>query len=282
MLDEMKKKELERLALQIRIGTVESIKSRGFGHIGGSLSIADTLAVLYGAVMKFDPKNPKWEGRDKLLFSKGHSCLAQYAALAELGYFPRETLKTLKCLGSILQGHPDVNKTPGVEANTGSLGQGLSIANGMALAMRLDGNKSNRVYCIMGDGEMAEGQIWEAAMSAAHFKLDNLRLIVDNNRLQLDGPVEKIMSVYPIEDKFKAFNWEVFSIDGNSVDEIAEAFAKADSVVGKPVAIVAKTTKGRGVSVFENKVEFHGGRPSPEQYSIAYKELDAQIEQLEK
>jgi len=280
-MDAKKRRFLQLQAAKIRKYGLEAIQAANSGHIGGSFSMAEIVSVLYFDRLRIDPAHPRKPDRDRFVLSKGHCTPAVYSALALRGFFPVEDLKTFRQIDSYLSGHIEMNHVPGVDMSAGSLGQGFSVAVGMALAGKVD-KLGYQVFAVTGDGEIEEGQIWEAAMSAAHFKLDNLRLIVDNNRLQLDGPVEKIMSVYPIEDKFKAFNWEVFSIDGNSVDEVAEAFAEADSVVGKPVAIVAKTTKGRGVSVFENKVEFHGGRPSPEQYSIAYKELDAQIEQLEK
>jgi transketolase len=273
-------KKIERLAAQIRKDVVLMIGGEGHvGHLGGACSSADLVATLYAYKMKLDPKNPKWEGRDKFLFSKGHACIAQYAAMAELGYFPKEKLLTLKSLGSMLQGHPDINKTPGVEANTGSLGQGLSIANGMALAMRLD-NKNNKVYCIMGDGEMAEGQIWEAAMTAAHYKIDNIVGIVDKNELQATGGVAERFNTNPLPEKWKSFGWHVIEIDGHNIEEIIKALDEADTVKGKPTVIIAHTVKGKGISFAENVVGFHNGALTKEQYETALKEMDAVIEAL--
>lgn len=273
-------KKIERLAAQIRKDVVLMIGGEGHvGHLGGACSSADLVATLYAYKMKLDPKNPKWEGRDKFLFSKGHACIAQYAAMAELGYFPKEKLLTFKSLGSMLQGHPDINKTPGVEANTGSLGQGLSIANGMALAMRLD-NKNNKVYCIMGDGEMAEGQIWEAAMTAAHYKIDNIVGIVDKNELQATGSVAERFNTNPLPEKWKSFGWHVIEIDGHNIEEIIKALDEADTVKGKPTVIIAHTVKGKGISFAENVVGFHNGALTKEQYETALKEMDAVIEAL--
>jgi transketolase len=273
-------RKIERLAAQIRKDVVLMIGGEGHvGHLGGACSSADIVATLYAYKMKLDPKNPKWEDRDKFLFSKGHACIAQYAAMAELGYFPKEKLLTLKSLGSMLQGHPDVNKTPGVEANTGSLGQGLSIANGMALAMRLD-NKDNKVYCIMGDGEMAEGQIWEAAMTAAHYKVDNVVGIVDKNELQATGCVSERFNTNPLPEKWKSFGWHVIEIDGHNIEEIIKALDEADTVKGKPTVILAHTVKGKGISFAENVVGFHNGALTKEQYETALKEMDEVIAAL--
>lgn len=250
---------LKGLAAQIRKNIITMIGDEGHvGHLGGSCSSADIIAVLYGHKMRLDPKNPRWEGRDKFLMSKGHAAIAQYAVMAELGYFSPEHLPTLKSLGSILQGHPDIHKTPGIEANTGSLGQGLSIANGMALAMRLD--KSDRkVYCIMGDGEIAEGQIWEAAMSASNFNLDNVVGILDHNGLQASGRCVDRFKTGPLPEKWVAFGWHVIEIDGHDIEQIISALDQADTVKGKPVMIIAHTTKGKGVSFAENVVKFHNG-----------------------
>ncbi|MEM1486103.1 transketolase [Oscillospiraceae bacterium PP1C4] len=272
--------KIKKMAAQIRKDVVLMIGGEGHvGHLGGSCSSADIVAALYVHKMKLDPKNPKWEGRDKFLYSKGHACIAQYAAMAELGYFPKEELVSLKSLGSMLQGHPDVNKTPGVEANTGSLGQGLSIANGMALAMRLD-KKDNKVYCIMGDGEMAEGQIWEAAMAAANFNLDNVVGIVDQNCLQATGACAQRFNTNPLPEKWESFGWNVIEVDGHDVEQIVEALDRADAVQGKPTVIIAHTVKGKGVSFAENVVGFHNGALTREQYETALTELDAQLAAL--
>lgn len=272
--------KIKNLAARIRRDTVEMIGCKGqVGHLGGSCSSADIVAVLYGHRMKLDPKNPNWEGRDKFIYSKGHAAIAQYAAMAEVGYFPVDELKTVKSLGSRLQGHPDRCKTPGVEAGTGSLGQGLSIASGMALAMRLDNNTDGKVFCIMGDGELAEGQIWEAAMSSANFKLDNLVGIVDRNRLQATGAIVDRFDQGELIGKWENFGWNVIEIDGHDIEEIIAAFDKADTVKGKPTVIIANTVKGKCVSFAENVVAFHNGALSQEQYDIASKELDSIIQQ---
>ncbi|MFA9381088.1 MAG: transketolase [Acetanaerobacterium sp.] len=268
---------VNRLAAQIRRDVVMMIGHEGHvGHLGGSCSSADVVAALYGHKLKFDPKNPQWDGRDKFIYSKGHAAIAQYAAMAEVGYFPVEELKTCKSLGARLQGHPDRCKTPGIEAGTGSLGQGLSIANGMALAMRLD-KKDNKVYCIMGDGEMAEGQIWEAAMTSSVYQLDNLVGIVDQNRLQATGTVVDRFNTNPLPEKWASFGWHVIEIDGHDVEQILAAYEEADTVKGKPTVIIAHTTKGKGISFSENVVSFHNGALTKEQYETALKELDAQL-----
>ena len=277
MLTAEKERQIKKMATQIRRDVVEMLGGEGHvGHLGGSCSSADLVATLYLYKMRHDPKNPKWEGRDKFLYSKGHAAIAQYAVLGELGYFDRAILPTLKSFGSILQGHPDKNKTPGVEANTGSLGQGLSICNGMALAMKLD-KKDNKVYCIIGDGELAEGQIWEAAMAAANYKLDNLVAIVDRNRLQAMGAVVDRFNTNPINEKWEAFGWEVLEIDGHDIKAIAEALDKADTIKGKPTVIVAQTIKGKGISFTENVVGFHNGALTKEQFEQACRELDAEL-----
>ena len=265
-------KELEEKARQIRIGIIQAVYNGKSGHPGGALSIADILAVLYFNEMKIDEKNPKWEERDRFVLSKGHCCPALYSTLALRGYFDREELKTFRGIESRLQGHPDMNKVPGVDMTTGSLGQGLSAANGMALAAKLD-KKEYRVYAILGDGEIEEGQIWEAAMSASQYKLDNLCVIVDNNNLQIDGTIEEVMSSYPIDEKFKSFGFEVIQIDGNKIEEIMQALDKAKMIKGKPTAIIAKTTKGKGISFMENQVGWHGKAPNEEQYHQAMQEL---------
>lgn len=280
MLTAQNELKIKKLAAQIRRDVVEMIGGEGHvGHLGGSCSSADIVATLYAYKMKHDPKNPKWEGRDKFLYSKGHAAIAQYAALAECGYFDRAILPTLKSFGSILQGHPDRNKTPGVEANTGSLGQGLSICNGMALAMRLDG-KDNKVYCILGDGEIAEGQVWEAAMAAANYKLDNLVAIVDRNRLQATGAIVDRFNTNPLKEKWEAFGWNVVEVDGHDVAALVEALDGADAVKGKPTVIIAETVKGKGVSFAENVVGFHNGAMTKEQYTQACAELDAALAAL--
>jgi transketolase len=226
--------------------------------------------------MKHDPMNPKWEGRDRFLMSKGHAAIVQYAALAEMGYFPTSELLSLKKLGSMLQGHPDIHKTPGIEANTGSLGQGLSISNGMALALRLD-QKPSRVYCILGDGELAEGQVWEAAMFGPNKKIDNLVAIVDNNGIQAMGTVKDRMDSGPLPDKWRAFKWHVIEIDGHDVRAIVAALDEAEAIKGRPTAIIANTVKGKGISFAENNVAFHNGAMTQAQYELALREVDAAI-----
>ncbi len=264
--------QLEHIAKKIRLNIVKMIGPGKAGHLGGSCSMADVAAVLYFHKMKHDPKNPKMADRDRFLLSKGHSALVQYAALAEAGYFPEEELAKLKKLGSRLQGHPDMNKVPGVEANTGSLGQGLSIAAGIAAAARLD-RLDYKVYCIVGDGELAEGQIWESALAAAFYKLDNLVAVLDRNCLQATGPVAERFNTNPLDEKWKAFGWEVIECDGHDIKDLISAFEKADSVKGKPILILANTVKGRGVSFAENVVAFHNGAMTDEQYELALKEL---------
>ena len=263
---------LEEIANKIRINTVKEVYYAKSGHPGGSLSIADILAVLYFKEMKIDPKNPKDENRDRFVLSKGHCSPALYATLALKGFFSIDELKNFRNINSILQGHPDMKKIPGVDMSTGSLGQGLSAANGMAIAGKLD-NKNYRVYCIMGDGEIEEGQIWEAAMASNKYKLDNLCVIVDNNNLQIDGTIEEVMSSYPIDEKFKSFGFQVINIDGHNIQEIIDAFDVARNIKGKPVCIIAKTIKGKGVSFMENKAEWHGKAPNEEQYRQAMEEL---------
>ncbi len=276
-------RKIQRLANRIRRDVVEMIGGEGqVGHLGGSCSSADIVAALYGHRLRFDPKNPLWEDRDKFIYSKGHAAIAQYAAMAEVGYFDRAELMTLKRLGTRLQGHPDRTKIPGIEAGTGSLGQGLSVACGMALAMRLDGKGANRVYCILGDGEMAEGQIWEAAMAASNFKLDNLIAIVDRNGLQATGPVAERFDTNPHREKWEAFGWRTIAIDGHDIGQILCAFAEADDLCGKPTVILADTVKGKGVSFAENVVSFHNGALTREQYTQALEELDAAWELLER
>lgn len=264
--------ELQIIAKNIRRGIIDEVYSGQSGHPGGSLSIADIISVLYFYEMNIDFQNPKDENRDRLVLSKGHCAPALYSALANRGYFDTKELKTLRNIESKLQGHPDMNKVPGVDMTTGSLGQGLSAANGMAIAGKLD-NKDYRVYCIMGDGEIEEGQVWEAAMASGKYKLDNLCVIVDNNNLQIDGTIEEVMSSYPIDEKFKNFGFQVINIDGHNIQEIMDAFDVAKNVKGKPTCIIAKTIKGKGVSFMENKTEWHGKAPNKEQYEQAMKEL---------
>ena len=272
--------ELEKLANEIRKSIVTAVHSAKSGHPGGSLSSADIFTYLYFKEMNIDPKDPKNPDRDRFVLSKGHTAPGLYAALANRGYFPVEDLKTLRHIGSYLQGHPNMNTTPGVDMSTGSLGQGVSVAAGMALGAKYE-NKNLRVYTATGDGEIQEGQIWEALMFAAHYKLDNLCVIVDNNNLQIDGEVSKVMSPYPIDEKLKAFGFEVICIDGHSFDEIEAAFEKAKTVKGRPTAIIAKTVKGKGVSFMENQASWHGTAPNGEQYETAMSELKAQLASLE-
>ena len=264
--------ELEQKAKEIRKGIIEEVYNANSGHPGGALSIADIMAVLYFNELNIDENNPKWEDRDRLVLSKGHCSPALYASLAERGYFDKEDLKTFRKLGSKLQGHPDMNKVPGVDMTSGSLGQGLSVANGMAISAKMD-NKDYRVYCILGDGEIEEGQVWEAAMTSNKYKLDNLCIIVDNNNLQIDGTIEEVMSSYPIDKKFESFGFNVVNIDGNNIEEILNVFKQAKETKGKPTCIVAKTIKGKGISFMENQVGWHGKAPNEEQYNIAIKEL---------
>ncbi|MCQ2436436.1 MAG: transketolase [Clostridia bacterium] len=263
---------LREKANNIRVGTVEAVYSASSGHPGGSLSIADILAYLYFKEMNVDPSDPEKADRDRFVLSKGHASPALYATLAERGYFDKSLLKTFRKYGSILQGHPDMKHIPGVDMSTGSLGQGVSAAGGMALAGKVSG-KDYRVYTIVGDGESEEGQVWEAAMFAAHYKLDNLCLFVDFNGLQIDGPVADVIGPAPFEEKYRAFGWNVISIDGNDLDQIDAACTAAKQCKGKPTAIIARTVKGKGVSYMENSVGWHGTAPNEEQYHIALKDL---------
>ena len=279
-MDANVKKQLLLDAVKIRKGIIEGTFNAKSGHPGGSLSIADVLAYLYRCELKVDAANPKMENRDRLVLSKGHAAPALYAALANAGFFPVEDLKTLRKSSSYLQGHPNMTYIPGVDMSTGSLGQGISAAAGMALGSKFSGD-AFRVYAILGDGEIQEGQVWEAAMFAAAKKLDNFVAVVDNNNLQIDGTVEEVNSPYPIDEKFAAFGWNVINIDGHSLDEIADAFAAAKACKGKPTAIVMKTTKGKGVSFMENNVAWHGAAPNAEQYEIAMAELNAVQAELE-
>ena len=261
-------KELTKKAVEVRKGIIEAVYWAKSGHPGGSLSVADILTVLYFNEMNIDEKNPNWEDRDRLVLSKGHCSPALYSCLANRGYFPIEDLKTFRKIDSYLQGHPDKNKVPGVDMTTGSLGQGLSAANGMAIAGKLN-KQDYRVYCMLGDGEIEEGQVWEAAMAAAHYKLDNLCVIVDNNNLQIDGEISKVMSSYPIDDKFASFGFEVMNIDGHDIDEIIKAFEVARNIKGRPTAIIAKTIKGKGVDFMENQAGWHGKAPNEDEYNRA-------------
>lgn len=264
--------DLKSHAANIRANIIRGTYHAASGHPGGSLSIADIMTVLYFEEMNIDPKNPKMENRDRFVLSKGHTAPALYATLAERGFFPEEEITYLRKLGHILQGHPDMKKIPGVDMSSGSLGQGLSIANGMALYAKTN-NQSYRVYTIIGDGEIQEGQIWEAAMTAAHYKLDNLVAIVDNNNLQIDGTISEVMSPYPIDEKFKAFGFHVINIDGHNFEEIKNAFSEAKTIKGKPTAMIAKTVKGKGVSFMENLAKWHGSAPNREQAEQAIQEL---------
>lgn len=278
-MDAALKKELMKRACKIRMGVIEGTFNAKSGHPGGSLSIADVLAYLYFAEMNVDPKKPSMADRDRLVLSKGHTAPALYATLALKGFFPEEELKNLRHIGSFLQGHPDMKHIPGVDMSSGSLGQGISAACGMALSAKISGD-SYRTYAILGDGEIEEGQVWEAAMFAAHYKLDNLVAVVDNNNLQIDGTVEEVMSPYPITDKFAAFGWHVITIDAHNFDEIEKAFNEAKTVKGKPTVIVQKSVKGKGVSFMENQVSWHGAAPNAEQYETAMNELKAAYDAL--
>ncbi|HHH77633.1 MAG TPA: transketolase [Thermoplasmatales archaeon] len=271
-------KDLQRKALLIRKYVVDSVYRAGSGHPGGSLSIADILSCLYFHEMRHDPKNPKWPDRDRLVLSKGHACPALYAALAMSGYFPVEELKNLRKTGHFLQGHPCMKKVPGVDMSTGSLGQGLSAAIGMAIAGKLD-KKDYRVFVIMGDGEMDEGQVWEAAASASHHSLDNLIAILDRNGLQIDGHTEEILNIEPIQWRWRAFGWDVIEVDGHNIEEILDAIHEADRNA-KPTLIIAYTIKGKGVSFMEGSLSFHGKPPSKEQYIKAMSELNQAEEEL--
>lgn len=272
----MKITEIEKLqetAREVRKGIIEEVYSAQSGHPGGSLSIADILTILYFNELNIDEKNPTWEDRDRLVLSKGHCSPALYSCLANRGFFNQKELQKFRNIESNLQGHPDMNKVLGVDMTTGSLGQGISAANGMAIAGKMD-KKDYRVYCILGDGEIEEGQVWEATMAANKYKLDNLCLIIDNNNLQIDGTIEEVMSSYPIDEKFRSFGFQVINIDGHDIEEIIKAFEVAKSIKGKPTCIVAKTIKGKGVSYMENQVGWHGTAPNEEQYKQAINELN--------
>jgi len=264
--------ELMNIAKEVRLKILHMLTKAGSGHTGGSLSAVDAAVAIYFSKMNFNPKEPFWKDRDRFILSKGHAAPLLYAIMAEAGYFPADVLDNLRKIESPLQGHPCCTSLPGIEVSTGSLGQGLSVANGTAVGLRLD-NSPARVYCIMGDGEIQEGQIWEAAMTAAHYKIDNLCAVVDNNGLQIDGPVQKVMGIAPIHDKWAAFGWHVIDVDGHSMENILAALDKAEQTKGKPSVIIANTTKGKGVSFFEDKVEYHGITPTPEEYERAVKEI---------
>ena len=274
------KKQLQITACKVRMGVIESTYGAKAGHPGGSLSAAEVYTYLYFKEMNIDPKNPKWEDRDRFVLSKGHTTPGLYSTLALRGFFPVEDLPTFRHIDSYLQGHPNMNMVPGVDMSTGSLGQGVSTAVGMALAAKHTG-KTNRVYSLLGDGEIQEGQVWEACMAAAHYKLDNLCIVVDNNGLQIDGNIADVMSPYPIVDKLAAFGFDVQAIDGHDFDAIEAAFAHARTVKGKPSAIVIKSTKGKGVSYMENNAGWHGKAPNDEQFAQAKAELEAAIAALE-
>jgi len=264
---------LAHLSQAMRRDIVEMVHAAGSGHPGGSLSAVEIVATLYGSVMRHDPADPKMPGRDRFVLSKGHAAPVLYAALAESGYFPREELATLRKLGSRLQGHPDMRKLPGVEVSTGSLGQGLALANGMALALRLDGATDPTVFCLMGDGELQEGSVWEAAMASAHYGLENLVAVVDLNGLQIDGPTCEVMDLGNVPEKFASFGWTVITCDGHAVAELYDALMRAKAHTGGPIVIVARTMKGRGVSFMENLCDWHGKAPNADECARALAEL---------
>ena len=279
-MTELEKKQLQITAFKVRMGIIEATYGAKAGHPGGSLSAADMFTYLYFKELNVDPKNPKWGDRDRFVLSKGHTAPGLYAALAHRGFFPVEDLPTLRHIDSYLQGHPNMNTVPGVDMSTGSLGQGISCAAGMALGLKYQG-KSTRVYTLLGDGEIQEGQVWEACMFAAHYKLDNFVVIVDNNGLQIDGAIDKVMSPYPIVDKLEAFGFHVEAIDGHDFEQIEAAMEKAKTVKGQPTAIVMKTTKGKDVSYMENNVGWHGKAPNDMEYEQAMNELKAMLVELE-
>ena len=279
-MNSVEKKQLQVTACKVRMGVVTSTHGAKAGHPGGSLSAADVYTYLYFKEMNIDPANPKWADRDRFVLSKGHTTPGLYSVLAERGFFPVEDLPTFRHIDSYLQGHPNMNTVPGVDMSTGSLGQGISVAVGMALGSKHQG-KTNRVYSLLGDGEIQEGQVWEAFMAAAHYKLDNLCVIVDNNGLQIDGNIAKVMSPYPIVGKLEAFGFHVIAIDGHDFEQIEKAFAEARTVKGQPTAIVMSTTKGKGVSFMENDAGWHGKAPNDAEYAQAMAELQAQMAELE-
>ncbi len=275
-MDMQKKKELAEFARQVRIGIIESTFHAKSGHPGGSLSIADILTYLYKVEMNIDPEHPDMENRDRFVLSKGHTAPGLYSVLANRGFFPVEDLKTLRKTDSYLQGHPDMKHTPGVEVSSGSLGQGVAVANGLALGAKLKG-ADYRIYAIMGDGESEEGECWEAAMFAAHYKLDNLCVILDSNGLQIDGPIADVIGPAPHDEKYRAFGWNVIDADAHDFDSLEEAFAKARACKGKPSIIIAHSLKGKGVSYMEGSVEWHGKAPNEEEYHVAMKDLGAEV-----
>ena len=276
----IEKKQLMATACKVRMGVIEGTYGAKAGHPGGSLSAAEVFTYLYFKEMNIDPKNPKWADRDRFVLSKGHTAPGLYAALANRGFFPVEDLPTLRHIDSYLQGHPNMNMVPGVDMSTGSLGQGISAAAGMALAAKHQG-KANRVYTLLGDGEIQEGQVWEAMMFAAHYNLDNFCAIIDNNGLQIDGKVADVMSPYPIDEKLKAFGFEVAVVDGHDFEQLEAAFAQARATKGKPFGIIMQTVKGKGVSYMENQAGWHGKAPNDEEYAIAMAELKAQLAEVE-
>jgi transketolase len=273
----VQKRDIEYLKNQARLLRIEILKmltEAGSGHTGGSLSAADIVTALYFYKLRYKPENPSWAERDRFVLSKGHAAPLLYAVLAMSGYFDKSLLKTLRKLGSPLQGHPCSKMLPGVEISTGSLGQGLSVANGIAMGLKLQG-LSSRVYCLLGDGELQEGQVWEAVMSAAHYKSDNLCAIVDLNGLQIDGPISSVKNIEPVDKKFQAFGWNTIEINGHDMTQIVDALDKAEELKGAPTVILARTIKGKGVSIFEGKVKYHGVAPTPEELEIALKELSS-------
>lgn len=280
-MDKVLKKQLEITATKVRMGIIEGTYNAKSGHPGGSMSIADILTYLYMHRLNIDTENPSMETRDRFVLSKGHTAPALYSVLAHRGFFPVEELKTLRHIDARLQGHPVMKKVPGVDMSTGSLGQGISTACGMALSGKIS-NDAYRVYTILGDGEIQEGLVWEAAMFAAHYKLDNLTAVVDNNGLQIDGKISDVMSPYPIDEKFKAFGWNVIVIDAHDFDQIEKAFEEAERKVGQPTVIIQKSTKGKGVSFMQDKAAWHGKAPNDEEYKLAMEELSAYLDELTK
>ena len=278
-MEQARIKELKRISANIKLGALEAVFSASSGHPGGSLSISDILSYLYFEEMNIDPRDPKKADRDRFVLSKGHTAPALYAALAERGYFPREDLKTFRHIDSYLQGHPDMKGTPGVDMTTGSLGLGFSAACGMALSAKISGD-SYRVYAVLGDGESEEGQVWEAAMFAAHKKLDNLCIFLDYNGLQIDGPISEVNDPSPLDSKFEAFGWNVLVINGHDIEAIDSAVKAAKACKGKPTAIICRTVKGKGVSCMENSVKWHGSAPNEEQYKQAVSEINSYIDSL--
>ena len=278
-MEQARIKELKRISANIKLGALEAVFSASSGHPGGSLSISDILSYLYFEEMNIDPRDPKKADRDRFVLSKGHTAPALYAALAERGYFPREDLKTFRHIDSYLQGHPDMKGTPGVDMTTGSLGLGFSAACGMALSAKISG-ESYRVYSVLGDGESEEGQVWEAAMFAAHKKLDNLCIFLDYNGLQIDGPISEVNDPSPLDSNFEAFGWNVLVIDGHDIEAIDSAVKAAKACKGKPTAIICRTVKGKGVSFMENSVKWHGSAPNEEQYKQAVSEINSYIDSL--